>query len=62
MRDDTKKPLTALRVVALVLMAWVVLKMSVIGFYDDQLLPQIVLPLVVAMGLLFVDRRRSSAS
>lgn len=62
MRDDEKKPVSVLTVVALVLMGWVILKMSVIGFYDDQLIPQIVLPFLVALGLMFLERRRSSSS
>lgn len=62
MRDDKKTPVSILNVIALILMGWVLLKMSVIGFYDDELLPLIVLPLAVAAGLHFLDRRRSQSS
>lgn len=62
MRDDESGGWSILTILALVCAGWVLVKGSIIGYYDDELVPQLVLPAVAAIVLFWLDRRRSSRS
>lgn len=60
MKDDKPERLTPLTILAGICMLWVIIKGGFIGYYDDELLPQIVLPTVVALALFGIDKYRQN--
>lgn len=55
MRDD-KTQFSPLRIVALLFAGWAVIKMSIIGYYPDEVVPLILVPMVIALILLAIDK------
>ena len=41
---------------ALLFAGWAVIKMSIIGYYPDEVVPLILVPMVIALILLAIDK------
>lgn len=59
MRDDEPMKWTPLFILGSLLILWAFIKGFIIGYYPDELVPQIVLPLAAGGALLGIDRLRS---
>lgn len=57
MRDDAPTRWTPLKIFGSLCLAWAFLKMAVIGFYPDELVLQVIVPLAVGFVLLAIDKR-----
>lgn len=58
MKDDKPESLSPLTLLAGLIMVWVIIKGWIIGYYDDELFPQIVLPALAAIALFGIDKFR----
>lgn len=59
MRDDAPKKWTLLSILGSALLLWGILKASVIGYYPDEFLAQILVPMALGVALLGIDRLRT---
>jgi hypothetical protein len=62
MRDDEPTSWTALKILGTLCFVWVMLKLTVIGYYTDELFVQVIIPLAAGGALLAVDRAGSRDS
>lgn len=62
MRDDEPSKWTFLKIAGLACAGWVLLKSAVIGYYPDEVPLQLILPSIVACGLLALDHYRQRNS
>lgn len=62
MRDDAPMKIRPLQIVWILFIGWALIKMSVIGYYPDELVPFIIVPLAIGAVICGVDRWMASSS